>query len=73
MCGGPAKSMWAGYLEKYPQSFLQKDIGVEDNWCIGTEDTVEQLSGSITGVWSTTVWCYYWCVEYSCLEVNGHS
>ena len=21
--GGPAKSMWAGYLEKYPRSFLQ--------------------------------------------------
>ena len=64
--------MWAGYFEKYPQSFLQKKIGIEDNWYTNTEDTVEQLSGGITGcveyncpvellvVWNTTVWWNYW-------------
>ena len=46
--------MWAGYFEKYTQSVLQKNIGIEGNWCINTEDTVEQLSGGITG-----------CVEYN--------
>ena len=30
---------------------------------------MEQLSGGITGVWNTTAWWYYWCVEYNCLVV----